>query len=578
MSLFGPVLPYDLVRTTRRGRYALFRCVYLAILLLTIYLLYEGFARRTRYDLTSRGVSPHQLAEFGESFFVTFMVVQLVTVYLITPIYTANAIAEEKERRTLEFLLATDLSSREIVFSKLLSRVAQMAMLLLAGLPVLSLLQFLGGVDPDLLLFGFLCTVLTMVSVASFGLLLSLNSRNTLEAAFGTYFFVALHLLLTVLCIGPSEPALNFGNPFTVLASLNRTAFIGTRSQGEVLTEALLGYAAFHLGVTVLCTVWLIQKLRAAALAPPAVTAVEEAVPAPTELLLGLTRPPMGDDSLWWKEAHDETHGRKGRSDVLRLLGMAIALPGIGVLLFGLLLSRNPAMSEGLLKFTRLGMCVLGNLMLLTVALSAASRFSREIEHQTLDTLLTIPERGKILTTKWIASIAYPRSFGYLLVVMLLINTFCGNRDLLALLLIAAAWFVYAAFLASLGVWLSLWLSSTVRATLMTLLIAAVLMVAAALVLGVAESATASIDRFAAPYYQEYGTAPPVTLCALAFSMGERELLSGEVATFAFCGIVLYGLFAWFFWERARGQFWLLTGEARKETMRSGEPRTENRE
>src|SRR5438094_417338 len=84
---------------------------------------------------------------------------------LATAAYTAGAISEEKEHRTLEYLLATDLRNREIVLGKLASRLANLALLVVAGLPVLSLLQFLGGVDPDLMLATFALTGLTMASL-----------------------------------------------------------------------------------------------------------------------------------------------------------------------------------------------------------------------------------------------------------------------------------------------------------------------------------------------------------------------------------------------------------------------------
>jgi len=47
------------------------------------------------------------------------------------------AIAEEKERKTLDFLLASDLRSREIVLGKLASRLAYLTLVLLTGLPLL---------------------------------------------------------------------------------------------------------------------------------------------------------------------------------------------------------------------------------------------------------------------------------------------------------------------------------------------------------------------------------------------------------------------------------------------------------
>src|SRR5207237_8910103 len=130
---------------------------------------------------------PNEMARFAEAFFYAFMSVQFTVVGVLTPAYTAGAIAEEKERRTLEFLLATDLRNREIILSKLLSRMANITLLVMAGLPILSFLQFLGGVDPNLVLAGFAATGLTMVSLAGLSLLNSVLTKLPPAAISATY-------------------------------------------------------------------------------------------------------------------------------------------------------------------------------------------------------------------------------------------------------------------------------------------------------------------------------------------------------------------------------------------------------
>src|SRR5262249_56660534 len=117
-------------------------------------------------------LSPQEMAQLSEAFFGTFMVVQFAVVALLVPAVTGGAIAEEKERETLEFLLATDLRGREIVLGKLAARLAGLLAFVLAGLPVLSFLQFMGGVPPELLLAGSAATVVTVLSLARVGLLL----------------------------------------------------------------------------------------------------------------------------------------------------------------------------------------------------------------------------------------------------------------------------------------------------------------------------------------------------------------------------------------------------------------------
>src|SRR5208283_3574479 len=160
--LVGPLPFYEILRTTRRGRYVLLRCLYAGALLATLYWVYASWFGD---PFSETVLHPEKLPQFAEAFFQRFLAAQLGAVLLLTPALTAGAIAEEKERRSLEFLLITDLSNREIILGKTLGRLANMALLLVTGLPVLGFIQLLGGVDPDLVLLSFVFTALTMLSV-----------------------------------------------------------------------------------------------------------------------------------------------------------------------------------------------------------------------------------------------------------------------------------------------------------------------------------------------------------------------------------------------------------------------------
>src|SRR5262249_26378154 len=150
-------------------------CGYAIVLFLLLLLLYASSFGDRAHSLQefffNNQARPSEVARFAGTFFVAFLAVQILVCFLLTPAFTAGAIAEEKERRRLDFLLATDLSSREIVLGKLAARLATMLVLLVTGLPVLSLLQMLGGVPPELLLAGFLATGATLLSLSAVSML-----------------------------------------------------------------------------------------------------------------------------------------------------------------------------------------------------------------------------------------------------------------------------------------------------------------------------------------------------------------------------------------------------------------------
>ena len=140
--IFGPVLFYDLVRSARRLRFVLVRTIYALLVALIIAWIYFVVV----YERGGR-MAPRQMSDFANAVCYTFLAIQFITVVVLTPAYAAGAIAEEKERKTLEFILATDLNNREIVLGKAVSRLLNLSMFLLAGLPIVAFLQFLGGVD-----------------------------------------------------------------------------------------------------------------------------------------------------------------------------------------------------------------------------------------------------------------------------------------------------------------------------------------------------------------------------------------------------------------------------------------------
>src|SRR3954452_10256340 len=209
-SLLGPVLAYDVLRVGRRPRQIWFRLAYAILLAILFTWVYFTWYEMARYRGAGQ-IRPKDLSRLAETFFSVYMVVQFILVCILTPAAVAGAIAEEKERRTLEFLLATDLRDREILFGKLAARVGSLLLFLLAGLPILGLMQFFGGIDPDLVLAGFAATFATVLPLASVGIAASVMSRKVRDAIALTYLVAIVYILLSfvVYALG-SIPALRW--------------------------------------------------------------------------------------------------------------------------------------------------------------------------------------------------------------------------------------------------------------------------------------------------------------------------------------------------------------------------------
>ena len=137
----GPILAVELVTTSRRTRYFVLRVIYAAALFFALWFTHQETLGSSSGDINS-------IARFTAAFFGAFGVMQLMAVLLIGPALAAGTIAQERERRTMEYLYATPLSNLEIVIGKLGGRVLQILYLVLSGVPVLALAMLLGGIAP----------------------------------------------------------------------------------------------------------------------------------------------------------------------------------------------------------------------------------------------------------------------------------------------------------------------------------------------------------------------------------------------------------------------------------------------
>jgi ABC-type transport system involved in multi-copper enzyme maturation permease subunit len=511
-------------------------------------------------------------ARMAEEFFTMFISTQLLAVAVLTPAYVAGSIADEKDRKTLEFLLATDLRNREIVLSKLVARMANIILFILTGLPLVSMIQFLGGVDPMLVQAGFAATALTMLGLAGVSILASTWCRRPREAIGLAYLVVVLYLVLSSTLYatqamsahdrgrgipvteGFSWPicnylanAFNAGNLFLYIPGLR------TAGGGGVLDKHLPGmvgeYAIFHLLLAGVCTAWAVLRLRAVALKQmlgkgPKGSAVRRLEP----------RPPVGNRPMIWKEVFAEG-GRRFRITrwlTLTLLIVSACVPAILVMVNNLSYryAQRPSGNEFLMQMNawavRVPGTLVGCLMLLAVAVRASTSFSGERDRQTLDSLLTTPlDSTPILVGKWLGAILSVRLGMLWLVVLWSIGIATGALSPVGMLLAAAAWLVFAAFAATLGLWFSILCSTSLRSTIWTLMTA----VGVSLGHWLPWLCCAVMPMLGSVEYiarVQAGLTPPVVLAVLPVSGAEfTDEFGGSRGWVEMVGFSLFGIFAW---------------------------------
>jgi ABC-type transport system involved in multi-copper enzyme maturation permease subunit len=499
LRLFGPVFFYDAIRLARQRRQLWLRAGYaaaLGLLLTWIYALwYYDFVR-------DRGNVPLKaMAQMADVYFEVFMVVQFLLVALITPSYVAGAIADEKERKTLEFLLATDLRNREIVFGKLASRVGGVGLFILAGLPVLSLIQFFGGVDPDRVLAGFAATLITLLSLAAISIFASVVTKRAREAIVLAYLFALTYFagsfLILTLMEYPTirDPIITlFGRTLTgvdlIYAGTIGNPAIGlmwleeeTRRGGGgsvLLFDLLRDYAIFHGIIIVLCIAFAVWRVRALALRQS-----YGAVPR-ARGRRWRERPEVGENPMVWKEVFVESGLRislAGRLAVVLILLLSFApliiivwntfIDPSGWRYHGEWWSKEvwKEFARDLNMWVRIAGTVVACLLLLAVAVRGAGSIRGERDRQTFDSLLTTPlSANRILWGKWWGCLLGVRAgWTWLGMIWLTaLGTEAVHLGALAGMVIALA--VYASAFAWIGIWFSLICRSALRATMATIL------------------------------------------------------------------------------------------------------------
>ncbi len=178
----GPVFQFELMTTARRGHFYVMRVAFALVVFLVLWENHYAW-----YTFNGGELSASQVSWFAMTTFLSLAVFQMVVLLIVTPALVAPVIADEKQRRTLHYLLSSDLTSAEIVVGKLLSRMLHIVIFLMVGFPVMCLLSLLGGIDPRLVVLAWGWALTTAFFLSSLAILVSTLARRVREAVFIVY-------------------------------------------------------------------------------------------------------------------------------------------------------------------------------------------------------------------------------------------------------------------------------------------------------------------------------------------------------------------------------------------------------
>ncbi|MBA3689033.1 MAG: ABC transporter permease subunit [Chloroflexi bacterium] len=190
------------LRSRFRGRRAfIVLTIYLAVLALIAYGAYINSVAHAPLpggviapDGSSINVA-NGSAMVGQAIFAMLSVFQLMLVAFLAPAFTTGAISLEREKATLDLLITTPLRPGAIVVGKLLSALAFVVLMIVAGIPVSALVLMYGGAGLSDIVRAQVVLLVSAIGFGVIGLFCSALIKRTQSATVVAYSTV---LFLTV--------------------------------------------------------------------------------------------------------------------------------------------------------------------------------------------------------------------------------------------------------------------------------------------------------------------------------------------------------------------------------------------
>ena len=163
-------------------------------------------------------------ATIGHGIFGGLLFIETLLVLVLAPAFTSGAISLEREKQTLDLLITTPLSTLGMVIGKLLSALTYVFLLILASIPLASLVFVFGGVGPEDLVRGYILLFALAFGMGAIGLFISALVRRTQTATVITFIVVlglsigsmAVHEFWKVAARSGTTTNI-FGNPTSLL-------------------------------------------------------------------------------------------------------------------------------------------------------------------------------------------------------------------------------------------------------------------------------------------------------------------------------------------------------------------------
>jgi ABC-type transport system involved in multi-copper enzyme maturation permease subunit len=290
---------------------------------------------------------------FGLAVFGMMVFGMIILAFGVVVQQVAGAIASERDRKSLDALLASRFSSFEIVLGAVATGLFRYANVLAASVPVVVLMVYLGGVAPIWAVLAVVGLASTACLLAGFSVVASVEARTRARAVVVAMAMFAAWLALPTLYLVIFRPFVWSGAPewlttvaVAVLDSspmglLSNLLGVMPRPGGPI--GAVGRMAAWQLAWTLALVAWATVRLRPASRGLYDVEGERGRIKRlKAALRRPPRRPPCSDDPVFWCEAYSSR--AKGLFE--KLAGRAINLALIAGVAVGTWWFAGPAFAE----------------------------------------------------------------------------------------------------------------------------------------------------------------------------------------------------------------------------------------
>ena len=288
--LLGAVFEREIRFAPRSRGLFVARSVYCAALLAivaTCWLVVTG---------TQSITTPGDTARFGATLLRILAPLQLSLAMLAAALTGAVAVSSEKDRRTLELLLVSRLSDRELVLGKLAASLVRVLLLLVSAVPIFAIAGLFGGVTPGQLARLFAVTTAAALAAASIATAVAFWKETTFQA-------LAITMFALVAWVAAGELAAAWrGAEAGAVVSPARAAFAALSPAGQPLLLPFLGVCAAIIVAANLIAVTQVRHWNVAGEARPRSPAQAAAARRPSR--------EVWKNPILWREICTRAYGR----------------------------------------------------------------------------------------------------------------------------------------------------------------------------------------------------------------------------------------------------------------------------